>query len=133
MAIRKVGGEAGSPLYTACNVVATFQSSIAVGSHVSVSTSGNWCVNSAAATTDLALIGKVVDLNDASTIATVKWYGYNKVFEATYSAACAKGSYVVTDTSNKVKASGTAAGSITRTHCVALDYPSSGKVQFLAN
>ena len=133
MAIRTVGGEAGTPLVTACNVVSTHQDAIAVGDDVTLSTSSNWAVNSTAATTDLALCGKVLALSQDSTVATVQWYGYNKVFEATYSAACALGSFIVTDTSHKVKASGTAAISLPKSVCAALDYPSSGKVQFLMN
>ena len=122
----------GSPLITACNVAATYVSKPpAVGDHCILSTSSNWCVNSVAATTDLGYCGKIVALSPDLKVATVKWYSMNKVFEATYSAACALGSYVVTDTGGKVKASGTAAAGLRLNICAALDHPSSGKVQFL--
>jgi hypothetical protein len=133
MALRNIGGEMGVVLVTTCNIISTFQSSSrAVGDIVGVSTSGNWCINSTAAATPLGLCGRIVHVDDDGDTCSVAWFGYNKVWENTYSAACAKGSYVVTDTSNKVKASGTAAISLPHNVCVALDYPSSGKVQFLS-
>ncbi len=136
MAIRNIGGELGKPLIAAFHVVSTYQSSIAVDSVVSISTSSNWAVNSNAAGTLLNYCGKVLALNPGSTVATVQLYGYNKAFEATYSASIALGQQVVTDTSGKVKGSGnaasTAATNLKFCNCVAKDFPTSGKCQWLS-
>jgi hypothetical protein len=131
MPIRSIGGELGKPLVVALNVVSTHQDEIAVGDMVVVDTSGNFTCNSTAATTNVNYCGKVLALNPGSTVATVQLYGYNKAFEATYSASIALGQQVVTDTSGKVKGSGNAASTAATNRklniCVAKDFPSSGK------
>src|SRR5574343_1763199 len=136
MAIRNIGGELGKPLIAAFHVVSTHQDTIAVGDHVSISTSSNWAVNSVAETKLVNPGGKVLALNPGSTVATVQLYGYNKAFEATYSASIARGQQVVTDTSGKVKGSGAAASTSATNlkfcNCVAKDFPTSGKCQWLS-
>lgn len=132
MAIRKIGGEMGKPLVCACNVVATHQDEIAVGQLVQFSSSSNWAVNSTAAATAMNLLGRVEWLNPENTVAVVKWYGWNKAFENTYSAAATLGYFPVADTSGKTKASGNAAASLRLATIVASDFPATGKCQWVS-
>lgn len=108
MAIRQIGGEVGTFLVTACNVTTTHQDAIAVGKFVKWSTSSNWAVDSCAdSDPDLMLRGVVVGLNANSSIATVKWLGWNRIAEFTISGTPVRGSSVETETANGSKIAGT--------------------------
>ena len=131
MAIRQIGGEQGTPLATACNVVSTHQDEIAVGDLVEFSTSSNWAVNSTAAGTKMAVLGRVKWLSADSSIATVEWFGYNKVFENTYSAAAALGGVPVADTSQKTKGSGSDTSNLLFARIVHTD-STTGKCQWVS-
>jgi hypothetical protein len=108
MAMRKLGGEVGTFLVTACNVLAGHQDAIAVGKFVRWNTAANWQVNSCAdSDPDLMLRGVVVGLNDNSSIATVKWLGWNRIAEFDISGTPVLGSSVETETANGSKIAGT--------------------------
>ena len=122
----------GTALVAAFNVVSAYRNAVSVGAIVGLSTSSNWSVGSCAAGTDLTVAGVVKDLAEDRSIATVQLFGYSKAFEADYSGALARGQYPVKATGKTVTGSGTAAASTRRAVCVAVDYPTTGKCQFLA-
>jgi hypothetical protein len=132
MAIRKIGGEMGSPLICAMNPIATFSAACSIGDHVVVSTSNNWSINSAATGTDIRTVGVVVSVQGDVPVAVVKWYGYNKAFECANSAACSLGGFVQAETSGKVKTS-TNSSKVQDAICVATASPATGYIQWLEN
>lgn len=135
MAIRQVGGAQGEPLVVACAVASTHQDVIAVGGIVEFSTGANWTVNSTAHTTHTLNLGRVIALNENSSVATIELFGYNKAFEAQVSGTCGLGSTVVaagTLNCAYVKSSGGASSSLKLSRCVAADYPASGYCQWVS-
>jgi hypothetical protein len=81
MAIRRIGGEiATNALFTAVNLDDRFSAVAAVGDLVEWGTSSNWVVNSCAAGTNAETLGRIVKKQD-SQIATVQWFGWNRIIE----------------------------------------------------
>jgi hypothetical protein len=129
--IRQLGGQVdGSSLVCGCAVVSSYQGGVKLGDIVSWSTSSNMSVNSAAVNAGFETVGKVLALNSAKSIATVEWFGYNRLMELTYSGSVSRGNYVVNATaaSSKVKASGSASASTAKAVVVAVDMPATGKL-----
>lgn len=127
------GGDKGVTLKTVCNVKSTLQSTIEVDDLVELSTSGNWVIDEASTNADIDVIGIVRALSDDNTLATVEWFGYNKVFEAPYSGAATLGQYIITAASqvDKVLTSSYAAATKFAV-CVSKDANATGRLEFLA-
>jgi hypothetical protein len=110
MAIRSVGGgDAGVFLFHEFNIISTAHGTVDKGDAVALSTSGNWCVGTTAASKDI--LGWVESLSNDTKSCVVKLAKYNKVVHATYSAATSRGQFPVADTGNKIKGSGSVAAS----------------------
>ena len=135
MAIRIVGGgDKGVTLKTACNVKSTLVTTgPAVGDLVELSTSGNWVIDEASTNADIEVLGRIRDLSDDNYLATVEWFGYNKVFEADYSGTATLGYYIISAASQSdyVLTSSYAANNKFAV-AVSKDGNASGKLEFLA-
>lgn len=103
MSMRAIGGETGDFLTTTCHVITTYQSKIAPGKFVQWSTSSNWGINSCADAANIISKGIVVALSDDSSVATVKWIGFNKIISVPYSGTPTLGQAGQTETANGTK------------------------------
>jgi len=133
MSMRLMGGEQGTFLETTCLPIATYVATTpAVGDLVIVSTSNNWAVNSAAATSSLAAnMGRISKVEDDLSAVTVQWWAFNKVVECTYSATPTLGQTIRAQTNNKVQTSNCDGVQEQLCKAVAYDSPTSGKVYFM--
>jgi len=131
MALPVIGGpNYDNCLVCACKVVDTYTAAIAVGDLVEWSTSSNMAINSHATDRGFEHVGEVIALSEDSTVATVRWFGYNKIIQVTYSGTIALGNYPMccSATYDKVVGSGSATSSVAKARVVAKDVPASGEV-----
>jgi len=103
-----------------------------VGDTCVVSTSGNWAINSAATSTDIRTVGKVLKVEGDTKTAVVKWFGYNKAFVCADSGTCTLGHSILSAANGYVKTSNNATRVIDCI-CVATDYPASNYAGWLEN
>lgn len=135
MAIRTVGGgDQGVHLQTLCVVKSSLiTTGPNVGDFVELSTSGNWVIDEHGTNLDFDACGEIMQLHDSSTLATVKWHGYNKVVNVPYSGIAARGGAVTAAASQTESfITSTNTSEVKNAVCVAVNVPATGYMDVLA-
>jgi len=123
----------GVRLATVCNVKSTLQTIVAVvGDIVELSTSSNWCIDEHSTGGEFRDLGIIRDLSDDKKLATVEWFGKNKVFNLPYSGTATLGHCVISaasQTESVITSANTTESPFAVV--VAVDNPASGYIDVL--